>query len=75
MTTNELLGDYATTDQRISEQDEIANHIFCFVAQREGRSLDEIKSGTWRQRCSVGDPGRRCDVIPAIKICSADQAR
>jgi hypothetical protein len=49
MQTDQLLGDYATTDQRFGEQDEIAEYIFGLVAKRDDEPMDETKSLAWQR--------------------------
>jgi hypothetical protein len=47
MTDNKLIGEYATTEQWIEEQNEIADFIFGLVAGRNGKPADETKSASW----------------------------
>jgi hypothetical protein len=48
MKTHELIGDYATTDQKFREQDEIAEYIFGMVARRNDQPMDRTKSPAWQ---------------------------
>jgi hypothetical protein len=49
MTTEELLGDFATTGQVVEEQNEIAQYIFGIVARRDGNPMDRTKSPAWQR--------------------------
>jgi hypothetical protein len=47
--TRKLIGDHATTDQEIDEQNEIAEYIFGMVARRNGEPMDGTKSFAWQR--------------------------
>jgi hypothetical protein len=44
-----LLGDHATTDQQIEEQNKIAEYLFGMVAKRDGKPLDPAESLEWQR--------------------------
>jgi hypothetical protein len=47
--TRKLIGDHATTDQHVEEQNEIAEHILGMVAKRNGEPLDPTESLAWQR--------------------------
>jgi hypothetical protein len=46
--TRKLIGDHATTDQQVEEQNEIAEHILGMVAKRNSEPMDGTKSFAWQ---------------------------
>jgi hypothetical protein len=49
MQNEKMIGDHATTDQEIDEQNEIAEYIFGMVARRNGEPVDRTKSLLWQR--------------------------
>jgi hypothetical protein len=49
MKTESLVGDYATTDQQIEAQNEIAGHLFGMIAKRTGVPQDPNESLAWQR--------------------------
>jgi hypothetical protein len=74
MQTHELLGDYATTDQQFSEQDEIAEYLFGLVAKRDGKQMDKTRSLAWQR---AGLTCKKCRLVRLthqfIRLTLADQ--
>jgi hypothetical protein len=44
-----LIGDHATADLQIEEQNEIAEYILGIVARRNGKPMDGTKSFAWQR--------------------------